>query len=58
MAVGNLSPLNDETYLKMLQAQQAWDLLVWKNMCACPWLFYPVNSPIEGEKHGFPVDLL
>jgi hypothetical protein len=43
--------------LKLLQAQRTWDAMVWKNMCACPWLFYPV-PPIEGEKHGFPVDLL
>lgn len=25
--------------LKMWQAQQAWDAMVWQNMQACPWLF-------------------
>jgi hypothetical protein len=33
--------------LKMQQAQQAWDALVWKNMQACPWLFWPPAVPSE-----------
>ena len=42
--------LFNETYLKMIQAQQAWDLLVWKNMQECPWLFqFPIVEPINGN---------
>ena len=49
MAVDHLLLFN-ETYLKMLQAQQAWDLLVWQNMQACPWLFqFPIVEPINGN---------
>lgn len=58
MAAGNLFPLSNEVQLKLVEAQRTWDTLVWKNVLACPWLFYPIPSPIEGEKYGFPVDLL
>ena len=57
MAADNPFPYN-EAQLKLIEAQRTWDAMVWKNMQALPWLFYPVPPPIEGEKHGFPVDLL
>jgi len=35
--------------VKMWQAQQAWDAMVWQNMQACPWLFWP---PVNEEMNG------
>ena len=36
--------------LKMWEAQQAWSDVVWKDMQACPWLFYPINDSLSHPK--------